>query len=196
MTELVLVRHGQTDWNIQGRYQGQADVPLNNTGLAQARELAQTLTGEHFDAIYSSDLQRARQTAEALGQALGLPVQIDRRLREINQGDWEGRIFTDIKALFAQQIAAREKDPLGVRPPGGESVGEVAERIAAATQDIVHAHPNGRVLIVSHGLSIATLIARARGLSLAEVYSLIPKNVSTTSVEWQSNGAIAPLNTD
>jgi alpha-ribazole phosphatase len=193
MTELVLVRHGQTDWNIEGRYQGQSDVPLNETGLAQAQMLAQTLTGEHFDAIYSSDLVRAQQTAAALGKALNLPVHTDRRLREINQGEWEGKIFTDIKARFNDQIAAREKDPLGIRPPGGESIGEVAERVAAAAQDIARAHPNGRVLVVSHGLSIATLIARARGISLSEVYSLIPKNVSTTPVEWQSSDISAMM---
>jgi probable phosphoglycerate mutase len=87
MTTLILVRHGETDWNIAGRYQGQADPPLNAKGRAQAESVAAQLIGTHIDAIYSSDLQRARETAETIGTKLKRPVQIGKELREINQGE-------------------------------------------------------------------------------------------------------------
>ena len=191
MTELWLVRHGQTDWNVEGRYQGQADQPLNDVGFAQARALARELDGRHFDALYSSDLLRARQTAATIAQQLGLQVTVDRRLREINQGEWEGQLFTDIVRRYEDEIAARREDPVGSRPPGGESVAEVASRIWTAVDEIVLAHPGGRVLLVSHGLALATLMARARGASLAEVYSLIPDNASPQVITWEVDGTVA-----
>jgi 2,3-bisphosphoglycerate-dependent phosphoglycerate mutase len=85
MTQLWLIRHGLTDWNLEGRYQGQSDIPLNAEGLAQARRLAERLKGTSIEALFSSDLLRAYQTAKILGECLGLPVQADPRLREIHQ---------------------------------------------------------------------------------------------------------------
>lgn len=184
MTELWLVRHGQTDWNREGRYQGQADLPLNATGLAQARALAERLDGEHFDAIYASPLQRALRTAMILAARLGLEVRLDPRLREINQGEWQGMLVSDIAARYAGELAQREVDPLNVRAPGGESVPEVAVRMWAAADDIARAYPAGRVLVVSHGLALATLVARGRGIPLEQVYTLIPDNGAPQTVAW------------
>jgi broad specificity phosphatase PhoE len=97
-----LVRHGQTDWNLEGRYQGQSDVPLNQTGRAEAQSLAGRLKGKSFAAIYTSDLQRARETAEIMAEVLTLPVTLEPLLREINQGEWEGQFVEAIKARFAE----------------------------------------------------------------------------------------------
>ena len=184
MTELWLVRHGQTDWNLEGRYQGQSDLPLNETGMAQARKLADKLAGGSFDAIYASDLQRAQQTGIEIAGRLGLEIQLDPRLREINQGEWEGQLFTDLVKKYAAEMEKRRANPLDARPPGGESVPEVAERAWAAVDDVVRKYPEGRVLVVSHGLALATLIAKARGLPLTEVYSLIPDNAAPEVVNW------------
>jgi 2,3-bisphosphoglycerate-dependent phosphoglycerate mutase len=93
MTEIWLVRHGQTDWNLEGRLQGQLDVPLNETGMGQVRLLAATLQGKRFGALFSSDLMRARQTAECVSTAVNLPIFFDKRLREISQGQFEGMLF-------------------------------------------------------------------------------------------------------
>mgnify|MGYP000918913880 FL=1 len=119
MTELWLVRHGQTDWNVEGRYQGQANPPLNATGLEQAACAAETLAGRTYTAIYTSDLQRARVTAEIIGRRLGMDVLVDPRLREVNQGAWEGMLSTEIQAHYAGEWAARQRDRLHFRPPGG-----------------------------------------------------------------------------
>jgi len=184
MSELWLVRHGQTDWNLEGRYQGQADVPLNETGLAQARCLADSLTGKVFKALYSSDLTRARQTAEILGGRLGLTPCIDIRLREIDQGEWEGMAFHDIVSQYTGEINARSLDPVHQRAPGGESVAEVAARVSQAANDIAHQYPHGPVLIVLHGLALATLTCQARSIPLAKIYEHIPENASPEVIQW------------
>jgi alpha-ribazole phosphatase len=185
MTQLCLIRHGQTDWNLEGRYQGQSDVPLNEKGFEQARSLVGQLDGRSFAAIFSSDLMRARQTAEHIAKDLGLTVQIEPRLREINQGEWEGVLVDDIKARYAEIWSQRTMDPANVRPPGGETVREVAERVSAALDDISRLFPNGQVLIVSHGLSIATAICRDKGIPVGQAYTVIPENVQPVWMEWK-----------
>lgn len=186
MTELWLVRHGATDWNLQGRYQGQIDVPLNPTGLEQAQALAQKLAGKKFAAIYCSHLERARQTAQALADRLNLAVKIDPRLQEVSLGDWEGELFDDIAQNYPEHIAERRSNPVHSRPPGGESVAEVAARMAQAADDIARAHPEGPVIIVSHGLALATLICLARQIPLNQAFKLIPENAAPEVIEWPS----------
>ena len=185
MTQLCLVRHGQTDWNLEGRYQGQSDVPLNEKGFEQAKSLVGKLKGKTFITIYTSDLLRAQQTAEPIANALGLPIQIEPRLREINQGEWEGVLVDDIKARYAGLWSQRTVDPASVRPPGGETVSEVAARVYAALDDIARLIPAGNVLIVSHGLSIATAICRDKGIPVGQAYTVIPENVEPVWIDWK-----------
>lgn len=194
MTTLWLVRHGQTDWNVEGRYQGQTDVPLNAAGLAQAHALAAELAGRPFDAVYSSDLQRARITAEIIARPLRLPVQTDIHLREINQGQWEGQIYKHLVARFQAEMLARRGDPNGFRPPDGESVAEVAARVAQAIDAIACAHPDGQVIVVSHALALATLICQANQIPLQDVYDHLPHNAHPEVIEWppRMNGHKAP----
>lgn len=184
MTQFCLVRHGQTDWNLEGRYQGQSDVPLNQHGHAQAASLVERLAGQAFSAVYSSDLLRAHQTAEPIARTLGLSIQFDPRLREINQGEWEGVLVDDIKARYAELWSQRTVDPASVRPPGGETVAEVAERVYAALDDIARLFPTERVLIVSHGLSIAATICRGRDIPIGQAYTVIPDNVQPVWLSW------------
>lgn len=180
MTELHLIRHGQTDWNVAGRYQGQADIPLNTVGLAQARALAERLSGQRFDALFSSDLQRAYQTAEAIAAAVGLPIHALRVLREIHMGEWEGKLLAEVSQGYTQNKSPHSK------PQGGESVAQVAARLAQAADSICRAHPGGRVLVVSHGLALATLVCQARSIPLEQVYEHIPDNAEPAVVCWQA----------
>src|SRR5437764_14486972 len=135
MTTLLLVRHGETDWNAERRWQGHADVPLNERGREQAQWLADSFPGDAVDAIYASDLARARETAEILGARLGRPVVVDPDLREIDVGSREG--------LTGEEVGAREWD--------GESYEAHRHRTARARARIVAGHPGSRVVVVAHG---------------------------------------------
>lgn len=186
MLELWLVRHGQTDWNLDGRIQGQSDVPLNDAGHAQAQALAQELADKTFTAVYSSDLERARVTAEILAAPHGLPVQIDARLREINQGEWEGLNLKDIRERYDWEYRHNQAYSPDFRPPGGESAREVADRVQAAIEDIYKKYPHGAVLVVSHGLAAATVACHINGVGLDQVRAMIPNNAEPLCVTWPS----------
>lgn len=135
MTTILLARHGETDWNRDGRFQGHADPSLNDLGRTQAGELAESLDGEALTAVYASDLRRASETAEIVGARLGLSVAQEAGLREIDVGSWQG--------LTRAELDGREWD--------GESYDEHRRRVLAALRQIADRHPDGRVLVVSHG---------------------------------------------
>jgi broad specificity phosphatase PhoE len=139
MTTLLLVRHGETDWNAERRWQGHADVSLNQRGREQAEQLAAQLAEEAVDAVYSSDLCRARETAEILGARLGTAVVLDPDLREIDVGSREGLTWPETQALT-------EWD--------GEPTEAHADRVLGALRRIAEQHPGARVLVVTHGGSI------------------------------------------
>jgi broad specificity phosphatase PhoE len=178
MAEIWLIRHGQTDWNLEGRLQGQLDVPLNITGLNQVRELADQLAEKKFYALYSSDLMRARQTAEIIAGRLNLPITFDPRLREISQGQFEGMLFSDVMLKFEKAMTDRSRNPVHSRMPGGESLAELAARFKEALDEIACVHPIQPVLVVAHGLAIATMLCRVRNYPMESAYSHIPENAT------------------
>jgi broad specificity phosphatase PhoE len=188
MTTFWLVRHGQTDWNVESRWQGHADPPLNSLGIKQTRILAEGLANVHFDAIFSSDLDRAYETACAVGDRQGGKVQIEARLREINLGEWEGLTSEEIRRRYPAEWQDRQLNPLEARAPGGESLLEMAERVIPAITDIARMHPNDLVLIVSHGLALAAVICHAQGRPLTEAFDTIPDNAVPISIEWDAAG--------
>jgi probable phosphoglycerate mutase len=166
MTTLLLARHGETDWNSERRWQGHADRPLNETGRSQATELAESLDGTAVAAIYSSDLARARETAEIVGTRLGLPVALDRGLREVDVGDWSGVRHNEIAERFPEGFARWQDGGHGWE--GGESYEEMRERAVAALLRIATVHAGQTVLIVAHGGTIRACDAAARGLTYRE----------------------------
>lgn len=184
MTEIWLVRHGQTDWNLEGRLQGQLDVPLNETGMQQVAELAEKLKSTRFSAIFSSDLLRARQTAGKISEELGLPIIFDRRLREISQGKVEGLLFSDVVERFEGALADRTRDPVNSRLPGGESVAELAARFRECMDEIASGEHNHPVLVVAHGLAIATMLCQARGYPMETVHTHIQENATAEIIQW------------
>jgi broad specificity phosphatase PhoE len=151
MTHFLLARHGETDWNREHRVQGHTDVPLNERGLGQARALADSLSAIPLEAVYSSDLARARVTAEAVARPHFLEVVIERALREKSFGSWEG--LTDV------EIAARFPDAVRGRWGDGETTEQVAERAITAIERIRARHADGPVLVVSHGGPLRAILA-------------------------------------
>lgn len=174
MTHLILIRHGQTDWNVEGRWQGQADPPLNERGRAQARLTAEQLAQFEFAALYSSDLRRAFETAQIIGVAIGLPIIADARLREIHLGVWQGLLATDIQARYPDEFRRWHASPLAVRPPGGEDIAMLAARVIPAIGEITAQHPGQCIAIVAHELPIAVAACHAAGLGLEHLREMIP----------------------
>jgi alpha-ribazole phosphatase len=165
MVRLILARHGKTAYNMQGRYQGQTDVPLSSTGRQQAARLAERLAREEVDAIYASDLQRAWETAAVVSVPHGLSVLAEPRLREMGFGEWEGLTYEEIQQRYPQQLPAWDADPLNVAPPGGETLAQVAARVQSAVDEIARAHADQTVLMVSHGGPLRVLLCLALGSS-------------------------------
>jgi broad specificity phosphatase PhoE len=151
---LLLVRHGETDWNADGRLQGQTDRPLSDYGRRQAQQLAEELSDEDIEAIYTSDLSRARETAEIAGARLRLPVELDPDLREKDWGTWEG--LTPVERDRVEFV--------------GESTEAHRERTLRALRQISERHPDGgRVLVVTHGGSMRRVQTEALGWALPVV---------------------------
>jgi broad specificity phosphatase PhoE len=161
---------------VEGRYQGQFDPPLNERGCRQAKATAKALALVGFEAIYSSDLARAYQTAAALAEITGLPIQIDPRLREIHQGAWQGVLIGDIRARWPREIDGWEHDPWRHHPPGGESLQQMQTRLFAVIDEISAHHPAGTVAIFSHKLPIALLKIHYKHHPAEDIWSLIPAN--------------------
>ncbi len=169
MATLILVRHGETDWNRDGRWQGQADAPLNERGREQARAVADELAGEPVEAVYASDLSRARETAEIIAARLGLQsVEVDRRLREVHVGSWSGLTMAEIEARFPTEVERwRTGDPAHAFA-GGETYAAMGERVVEGLAEIAERHPAGEVVIVLHGGSIRGALAHVAGITYAE----------------------------
>lgn len=183
MTRLLLIRHGETDWNVEGRYQGQTDVPLNARGREQAQALAAAVASIPIAAVYSSDLQRALDTAKVVAERTRAPIEIDARLREINQGEWEGLMGAEVRERWPELTALRRKDPEAFAPPGGEPFIAVRERALAAVTGATKAHRDGTVAIVSHGLALAIVRVALARLPWAGVWDAIPANAVVVEME-------------
>jgi alpha-ribazole phosphatase len=163
---LILVRHGETDWNIQQRYQGHTDIELNETGINQAKKLAQELKQEHLDAIYTSDLNRAVQTATIIAEGRKIPVHKIRGLRECSFGIWEGKTFKEMEQKFPEEVARIKGDPVKQIRAGGESRDQLCVRVEQAIQKIIDQHQDQTVLIVAHGGALAVAMEYITGEGL------------------------------
>lgn len=156
--ELWLVRHGETDWNRRGLVQGDSDIPLNGWGIQQAQALSERIGHEKFDAIYASNLMRAQRTAEI--SFPGADIILDRRLREINLGAFEGQVWADIPESERPQIAVWLMGPYDQNVPGGESSDDLQARVSSWLGDLPE---KGRVIAFAHGGTIAAILQSFTG---------------------------------
>jgi broad specificity phosphatase PhoE len=211
---IILVRHGLTTWNMDRRYQGQIDVPLSDQGLIQARAVARRLSSEIVHRVYSSDLSRARMTAQEIAACHGLDVMADGRLREMRFGDWEGLTFDEIERGWPDLLHRWLEDPVTLSAPGGETALQLGERVGRALKDIYsdlsslkpgkdgaggkdgghrrsghwadEQRPCG--VIVSHGGVIRSLMALGTEGSMTSLWSRGVRQASVTIGELSPSG--------
>jgi broad specificity phosphatase PhoE len=163
-TTILLARHGQSDWNRSKRWQGFADRPLTDLGRRQAVELAARLGGIELDGVYSSDLQRARDTAETVARSKGLEVRTTRDLREVDVGSWSGLTRAEAEVQFPQAYARWLQGGEGW--DDGETYEQLGERVVRAIREIAVRHQAERVLVVAHGGTIRAIHAAALGVDI------------------------------
>jgi 2,3-bisphosphoglycerate-dependent phosphoglycerate mutase len=162
LTDLILVRHGQTDGNVARRWQGWSDYPLNAVGLRQAEQVAVRLADQkaHIQAIYSSPLRRAYETAKPISAALGLPVRLLEKLKEFHFGQIEGLTTPEFRTVFPEAYARfQNRADMSFRYPGGESREEFFHRVGIAADSIMACHPGQTVVVVAHGGTLRALLA-------------------------------------
>ncbi|OPL16099.1 MAG: hypothetical protein AVO39_06535 [delta proteobacterium MLS_D] len=191
--KLILVRHGQTQWNHEKRVQGTSDIPLNALGLTQVERVAEALSAESIDAIVSSPLKRAVQTADAVNRFHRLPVTIDNNLAELDQGDFEGRTFSDLLASHTDFLKQWASDPASVTMPNGESLADLQRRAWRVVESLPASA--GTVLLVSHNFTIMTILCKITAISLHRVRETSVSPASVTFVDYEGGrGMVVSLN--
>ncbi|MFT5534504.1 MAG: putative phosphoglycerate mutase [Burkholderiaceae bacterium] len=191
MTELLLIRHGETDWNAERRLQGFLDIGLNDHGRQQAAALAQALRGEVIDVVIASDLQRAVHTAQALALPRDLTVLTDASLRERCYGAFEGLLYDEIEHHFPQAHASWMRHEIDARFPPGPQIAETLREFSARAVDSVMAvarrHAGQRVAIVTHGGVLDCVYRAARGMALDSVRDFDILNTGINRFHWDGS---------
>ena len=183
--DLLLIRHGETDWNNERRMQGHTDTPLNANGIAQARQLAVRVVSEgSFSAMYASPLARARVTAEIIAQECGIAPILDDRLKEQGLGKFEGLTDAELERRFPGALAAWRTDPLRAPLPGQEKRDAFQQRVQAFLDNLRARHTDGtRVAVVTHGGTIGMMLATLIGLDIGKRFPFWFDNASLSHVD-------------
>jgi broad specificity phosphatase PhoE len=187
-TTILLIRHGLTDWNAEQRWQGHQDIPLNDTGIDQARALARRLANWPIQALYSSDLKRAAQTADILAKAVGLQVTRDRAWRERDVGAFQGLTRAEIEIQYPNEFSAMTRG--SIYPPSGEDNQELHARAVAAFDKLVARHPGEMVAVVSHGGLLHTILLYVLGLPVGEYGRLSLRGNTGINIVEAGNGCL------
>ncbi len=197
--QIVLVRHGATDWNLEHRCQGATDRDLSEVGLRQAEEIAERLRQETIHAVYSSDLRRARRTAEVISQHHKLPVVVEASIRELDHGHLEGLTFNEIKQSYGDFLTRWRTQPAELQVPGGERLADVVERAWLGLNRIVARHePAHTIVIVSHNFPIVGIVCRITGTPLNDYrnYHLDPCGMSRLKHNDDGSWQVTHINGD
>lgn len=182
-SRLLLVRHGESTWNAGRRIQGQLDPPLSDRGLAQAQEVAERFGGHRLEALYTSDLVRARRTAELIGAVAGLEPVAEPGLREIALGEWEGKTREELIDEYPALWERWSREPDWDIVPGGEGARPFAERVTATLERLRERHPSGDVLCVTHGGVIQVAVLDVVGRASRGMFPFLIENCSLTVIQ-------------
>ncbi|NKX92424.1 histidine phosphatase family protein [Sanguibacter hominis ATCC BAA-789] len=193
MTTLLLVRHGQTVWHEGNRYAGSSDVPLTDVGHEQAQALARWAATARLDAVWSSTLQRAIDTAAPAAEAAGLELRTDARLVEVAFGKGEGLTRSEMGVVFPDAVDAFLRSPASVPLPGGERGYDAIARAAAAFREICAEQPDGRVLVVAHSTLLRLVLCALLGIDPESYRQVFPnlRNATVTTLDLADDGAAA-----
>lgn len=184
MTRIILIRHGETTWNIEGRYQGQEDTPLSERGLEQGHLLAEGLRSIPLDLCISSPLERSFQTCSFCAKLHDLPVAADDRLLEINHGKWEGVLAGDIAAAYPEEFANWHSKPHLVQMPGGENLEDVRRRVRAAFDEYAVKYDGKTVLVAAHDAVNKAIICDVLGLGMEHFWQVKQDNTCINVLEY------------
>jgi|JFJP01.1.fsa_nt_gi probable phosphoglycerate mutase len=185
-TEILLVRHGQTTWNVQGKFQGQSDSPLTEVGIQQAQAIAHRLRHETISHIYSSDLLRAYRTAQFIAAARGeQPITTDIRLRERHHGIFQGLSKAEIEVTYPDLYPNYDLDDPHFIIPEGESRTQVSQRGLAMINDLAQRHLGERILVITHGGLLSAILRHVLGLPLVGKRRFTLSNVSLNVISWR-----------
>ena len=182
-TSIILVRHGQTAWNAEEVFRGQIDIELDETGLKQAELLAEYLSRRKLEAVYSSPLKRAIQTAEAIARHHGLTVEIAPGLNDIDFGEWQGLSLREVRTRFNELLEMWVSDPHLVRIPSGDSLDEVRQRALALMNQVVDKHGGKEIALVSHRVVNKVLICALLGLDNSHFWDVRLNTCGITTFE-------------
>lgn len=189
--KLYIIRHGQTDWNVEGKIQGRQDIPLNDMGRRQARALADGMKSRPVASVYSSPQKRAMETAEAIAGPLGLTVKAVPQLMEIGYGDWEGRSAEDILTTDRELYESWWQHPATVAPSGGETLNQVDERCRQAW-DMIRSGMKGDTAVVAHGGTLAHFIVHLLE-GQPEAKEIVVSNASITTMDYDPESGACRL---
>jgi len=188
-TRILAIRHGETAWNVDTRIQGHLDIPLNETGRWQAERLARTLAArDPIHAIYSSDLQRAHHTAQAIAAATGAPLSTHAGLRERGFGIFEGKTYVEIEQTWPEESEHWRTRVPHWAPPGGESLLQVRERITRTLHELAARHPGEQIVLVAHGGIMDQLYRAATGQDLQSPRTWPLGNTAVNRLLWTPQG--------
>ncbi len=187
MVRLILVRHGETTWNVVGRYQGQEDTPLSPRGIAQGQAAAEALKGTPLDAAISSPLSRAKDTCRFIADLHGLSVETDARLTEISHGTWEGRYADEIKAKYPEEFQLWHTRPELVQMPEGENLEDVRARAREAVEEMATRFEGKIVLVAAHDAVNKVLLCDLLGLPVAAFWQIKQDNACINVIEKETN---------
>lgn len=189
MKTLYIVRHGETDWNKMGKYQGITDVPLNKNGLAQAVACGKALEHIQFNRILSSDLSRALVTAESIRGNRSVDIKIDERLRELNFGDWEALLFSEIEDRWPGLIDEMYRRPDTVKVPNGESFKELQDRAWAGVFEFISENDDDETLLITcHGGTIRTILCKLLNIPISHCWNFSQGNTAINRVFYNGMG--------
>ena len=182
--KLILVRHGETEWNRKLKFKGSRDIELNETGREQAEKLAERLSKKEIDKIYTSDLKRAYNTGKEIAKRHDLEVEQIPDLKEISFGQWEGLTYKEIKEECEFSVDDWSKDPVNNSVPGGESLADVQTRVMPALEEIISKHQDEQIVIAAHGGVIKVLLGSLLEMPLKNCWSLEQDNTAVNIIKF------------